>query len=67
MEDNILMIYKGYSHAPSSSVHGIFKARVLEWGAISFSKLINEEGVLIMIGSGKSGDDKIQGLKSHQW
>ena len=23
---------------PSSSVHGIFQARVLEWGAISFSK-----------------------------
>ena len=24
---------------PSSSVHGIFQARVLEWGAIAFSKL----------------------------
>ena len=24
---------------PGSSVHGIFQARVLEWGAISFSKL----------------------------
>ena len=23
---------------PGSSVHGIFQARVLEWGAISFSK-----------------------------
>ena len=26
---------------PGSSVHGIFKARVLEWGAIAFSAYIN--------------------------
>ena len=25
---------------PGSSVHGIFQARVLEWGAISFSKIL---------------------------
>ena len=25
---------------PGSSVHGIFQARVLEWGAIAFSDLI---------------------------
>ena len=25
---------------PGSSVHGIFQARVLEWGAIAFSKII---------------------------
>ena len=25
---------------PGSSVHGIFEARVLEWGAIAFSELI---------------------------
>ena len=24
---------------PGSSIHGIFQARVLEWGAIAFSKL----------------------------
>ena len=24
---------------PGSSVHGIFQARVLEWGAIAFSKI----------------------------
>ena len=24
-------------HLPGSSVHGIFQARVLEWGAIAFS------------------------------
>ena len=24
---------------PGSSIHGIFQARVLEWGAISFSKI----------------------------
>ena len=26
---------------PGSSVHGIFQARVLEWGAIAFSAFIN--------------------------
>ena len=25
---------------PGSSVHGIFRARVLEWGAIAFSSII---------------------------
>ena len=25
---------------PGSSVHGIFQARVLEWGAIAFSDLV---------------------------
>ena len=28
---------------PGSSVHGIFQVRVLEWGAIAFSKWISEE------------------------
>ena len=27
---------------PGSSIHGIFQARVLEWGAIDFSKGIEE-------------------------
>ena len=26
---------------PGSSVHGVFQARVLEWGAIAFSKVEN--------------------------
>ena len=26
------------SSLPSSSIHGIFQARVLEWGAIAFSE-----------------------------
>ena len=25
---------------PGSSIHGIFQARVLEWGAIAFSKIL---------------------------
>ena len=29
---------------PGSSVHGIFQARVLEWGAIAFSKKVYEFG-----------------------
>ena len=28
----------GLTHQPASSVHGIFQARILEWGAISFSR-----------------------------
>ena len=27
---------------PGSSIHGIFQARVLEWGAIAFSDLLGE-------------------------
>ena len=30
---------------PGSSVHGIFQARVLEWGAIAFSGYIYEEKI----------------------
>ena len=28
---------------PGSSIHGIFQARVLEWGATAFSRYISEE------------------------
>ena len=28
---------------PGSSIHGIFQARVLEWGAIAFSNLSTRE------------------------
>ena len=38
---------------PGSSVHGIFQARVLEWGAIAFSKNNND---LIL------NKDKINGM-----
>ena len=27
---------------PGSSAHGIFQARVLEWGAIAFSEVLNK-------------------------
>ena len=30
---------------PGSSVHGIFQARVLEWGAISFSRDLTNPGI----------------------
>ena len=33
---------------PGFSVHGIFQARVLEWGAIAFSKLSLEEAQLLI-------------------
>ena len=32
---------------PGSSIHGIFQARVLEWGAIAFSDLYKELSDLI--------------------
>ena len=28
---------------PGSSIHGIFQAKVLEWGAIAFSELIDDD------------------------
>ena len=28
---------------PGSSIHGIFQARVLEWGAIAFSNLVTKQ------------------------
>ena len=31
---------------PGSSIHGIFQARVLEWGAIAFSDKISKNGHL---------------------
>ena len=30
---------------PGSSVHGIFQARVLEWGATAFSEIRRERGI----------------------
>ena len=39
---------------PGSSVHGVFQARVLEWGAIAFSNIL-----LKMYGKGKvEAEDK---------
>ena len=32
---------------PGSSIHGIFQARVLEWGAIAFSGKTNEKGLIL--------------------
>ena len=34
---------------PGSSVHGIFQARVLEWGAIAFSVYILHLGILFQL------------------
>ena len=44
-----------WTAAPGSSVHGIFQARVLEWGAIAFSgrKLSTEELMLLNSGVGE--------------
>ena len=40
---------------PGSSIHGIFQARVLEWGAIAFSDvLISDEHVIRIYSSPKS-------------
>ena len=34
---------------PGSSVHGIFQARVLEWGAIAFSAFALWEDLIIKV------------------
>ena len=34
---------------PGSSVHGIFQARVLEWGAIAFSGLIPNSHLIHLV------------------
>ena len=34
---------------PGSSIHGIFQARVLEWGAIAFSVELYEVSILYFI------------------
>ena len=34
---------------PGSSVHGIFQARVLEWGAIAFSKIYTVETYYLIV------------------
>ena len=36
------------SNLPDSSIHGIFQARVLEWGAIAFSD-VNSRKMLIKV------------------
>ena len=37
---------------PGSSIHGIFQARVLEWGAIAFSSVATTRGVFIPYAEG---------------
>ena len=34
---------------PGSSVHGVFQARVLEWGAIAFSDSVATGGLFLTI------------------
>ena len=33
---------------PGSSIHGIFQARVLEWGAIAFSERVPEKHLFLL-------------------
>ena len=33
---------------PGSSIHGIFQARVLEWGAIAFSELVRHQTLRVV-------------------
>ena len=36
---------------PGSSIHGIFQARVLEWGAIAFSdRKADEQTIMLRVG-----------------
>ena len=51
---------------PGSSVHGIFQARVLEWGAIAFSMKVKEESekVGLQLSIQKNED---RGIRSHHF
>ena len=51
---------------PGSSIHGIFQARVLEWGAIAFSDLLLQPQFLFFQGvwGNKSLWEKKQSLKT---
>ena len=54
-ESEVAQSYGTLSHPmdcspPGSPVHGIFQARVLQWGAIAFSVSITD-GILILLGS----------------
>ena len=48
---------------PGSSVHGIFQARVLEWVAIAFSKLLEKTGT----NSGFPGGSVVKNLPTNPW
>ena len=41
---------------PGSSIHGIFQARVLEWGAIAFSDMLLTAAQICMV-----GEEKVRG------
>ena len=47
---------------PDSSVHGIFQARVLEWGAIAFSELIlcEHQFLYILQGDGEIAENEMR-------
>ena len=44
---------------PGSSVHGIFQARVLEWGAIAFSMAESEEELKSLLMKVKEESEKL--------
>ena len=47
---------------PGSSIHGIFWARVLEWGATAFSEIDMRGGLLCGIDSSDGGAEKSHSL-----
>ena len=44
---------------PGSSIHGIFQARVLEWGAIAFSIPVARASETMLNSSGESGEQDL--------
>jgi len=63
-ESEVAQLYPTLSDPMDSSIHGIFQARVLEWGAITFSTIrpewsLNEGfpgGASVKIQSANAGD-----------
>ena len=51
---------------PGSSVHGIFQARVLEWGAIAFSDITSWRGKMLQDSSVPANGGWLSGQSSYQ-
>ena len=52
---------------PGSSIHGIFQARVLEWGAIVFSDLLPRVIAKIKQGNASQGFGTVPGREPTLW
>ena len=50
---------------PGSSVHGIFQARVLEWGAIAFSEIMSKAPSITGVPVSRAPSDNLHEKNAH--